>query len=209
MRLQEIAAESIERMKTMPRALESHRPALDPADVAREEMDRRLTRARVELPPRWRTVAPAEAAPDGSLFLHGTLGTGKTHRAVGLALAAAVLPDLQRLPRWCSTPLWLAETRSSFNGGQPARDHRHFTDTGLLIIDDLGVEKGSEWAQESIYCLIEAVYERETLCIITSNLSLSELSQRLGARISSRIAEMCAIEKMVGPDRRVEMARAR
>jgi DNA replication protein DnaC len=162
-----------------------------------------LERARRRFPAKWRDVEPAESAPARSVFLHGTVGTGKTHRAVALALACEAAAN------FCSVPLWLADTRRSFNGGEQTDDYRDLTASGLLVLDDLGVEKGSEWAQEYIYCLIEAIYEQQTVVLITSNLSLSELSKRLGPRIASRIAEMCDIEEMTGPDRRVETARGK
>ena len=198
-RASEIARESLERIKAMPRP--EPEPARDMSDDRRYMVEQSF---RHVFPARWLGIEPTEPLERG-LYLSGNVGTGKTHVAVGHAKATGLLRG--STPMWCSTPLWLAETRASYNGGEAAKDYRDFIRTRLLVIDDLGVEKGSEWAQESIYCLIEAAYESETLCIITSNLSLSDLSRRLGARIASRIAEMCDIRRMDGGDRRVSMAR--
>ncbi|TSC64535.1 MAG: DNA replication protein DnaC [Microgenomates group bacterium Gr01-1014_93] len=74
---------------------------------------------------------------------------------------------------------------------------------GTVIIDDLGVEKNSEWVSETLYTIINERYENELPTILISNLSLQELSGKIDDRIVSRIAEMCTIKKIEGEDRRL------
>jgi hypothetical protein len=73
-----------------------------------------------------------------------------------------------------------------------------------LILDDIGTEKPSEWAQQNIFLIIDRRYETLRQTIFTSNLSLDELSERLGDRITSRIAEMCKVIELKGKDRRIK-----
>jgi len=73
----------------------------------------------------------------------------------------------------------------------------------VFILDDIGVEKVSEFVEEFMYMLINTQYEKVYPVVITSNLSLSELAEKLGDRIVSRIKEMCEIIKLEGEDQRL------
>lgn len=77
-------------------------------------------------------------------------------------------------------------------------------DPQILILDDVGSEKVSDWTIETLYHLINDRYENNKPTIITSNLSLKELAEKVGDRIPSRIAEMCEVIKIEGKDRRIE-----
>lgn len=66
----------------------------------------------------------------------------------------------------------------------------------LLVLDDLGVNKSSEWANEVLYNILNYRYEYMKKTIITSNKSIQELSEQFGDdRITSRIQRMCEIVK--------------
>lgn len=73
----------------------------------------------------------------------------------------------------------------------------------VFILDDIGVEKPTEFVEEVLYLLINAQYEKEYPMLITSNLKLSELGDRLGLRIASRIKEMCELIELTGKDKRI------
>jgi len=74
---------------------------------------------------------------------------------------------------------------------------------GTVIIDDLGVEKNSEWVSATLYTIINGRYENELPTILISNLSLVGLSGKIDDRIVSRISEMCIVKKIEGEDRRL------
>lgn len=62
---------------------------------------------------------------------------------------------------------------------------------GLLVLDDLGAEKPSEWVRERLFEIIDQRYNDCTPIIITTNADIQELRQRLGDRICDRIRSMC------------------
>ena len=74
----------------------------------------------------------------------------------------------------------------------------------ILIIDDLGVEKFTDWSIENLYQLVDMRYKKMLPTIFISNLSLKDLSSKVGDRITSRIAEMSEIIRFAGKDRRLE-----
>lgn len=73
----------------------------------------------------------------------------------------------------------------------------------VFVLDDIGVEKVSEFVEEFMYLLINSQYEKVYPMVITSNLPLSALAERLGDRIVSRIKEMCEILEIEGEDKRL------
>lgn len=75
----------------------------------------------------------------------------------------------------------------------------------LIVLDDIGAEKASEFVEEFFYLLINTRYENVHPMIFTSNLPLSALAERIGDRIVSRIKEMCEIVKIDGNDRRLKL----
>ena len=69
----------------------------------------------------------------------------------------------------------------------------------LLIIDDLGTERNTEYSMELIYSIIDDRYVNRKPMIVTTNLSLTELNNptdRVHDRVFSRILNMCAPVKV-------------
>jgi DNA replication protein DnaC len=135
-----------------------------------------------------------------SLLLLGAVGTGKTYQAFG-AIRALALSGA-----YCS---WLATTCADMygrlrpgNGVDGEREFRAFADARLLLLDDLGAAKTSEWTEEVIYRLINHRYEHEMPTLITSNEGPDRLKAALGYRVASRLAEMTQRVILTGPDRR-------
>lgn len=77
----------------------------------------------------------------------------------------------------------------------------------LLALDDLGMERPTDWAKETITRLIDARTMRGLPTIITSNYRLGQLRDIWGGvegdRLVSRIAGSCERVEMSGPDRRM------
>lgn len=124
-----------------------------------------------------------------NLYIHGPCGTGKSHLAVSVwrkffegkrSCAVYRQPDIMRL----------------FRGREADEEFtllKFFDDYRCLVIDDLGVGKSTEFANQILYEIIErrANAMRNGL-IITSNLSLDEFAQKAGDdRLPSRIMGLC------------------
>ena len=79
-----------------------------------------------------------------------------------------------------------------------------------ILLDDFGVERGTEYAQEQIFSIVDARYRAKRPTIITTNLSLHDLEnpQNLSySRIFDRILEMCPVRLCVsGASRRAGLA---
>ncbi|MFD0377287.1 ATP-binding protein [Streptomyces sp. NPDC127112] len=135
-----------------------------------------------------------------SLLIVGPTGTGKTHQAYGAVrslLAAGV-----RL-RWEAVTAADLYARLRPRPGLDAERELHtLARCPLLVLDDLGAAKGSEWAEELTYRLINHRYEYLRPTVLTTNLAIDDLRTALGDRVASRLSEMTHRVILGGPDRR-------
>lgn len=154
----------------------------------------------------------------GNIVLYGNTGCGKTHLAVAM-MRKAIIADINRVlelkwvnriqpqiltTRFIPAPELLLEIRQSFRDDSTTSEAdviKKYCDAGLLVLDDLGSEKTSEYSITTLYIIIDR-RDRELLpTIITTNLSQKEVEEKLGARIASRLAGMKNI-KINMPDYR-------
>ncbi len=116
--------------------------------------------------------------------LTGPYGCGKTH------LAAAIAHELaSQLRLYVATvPDMLDELRSGYEAGaaesyhalmQRLRDHEE-----LLVLDDLGTENRTPWADEKLFQILNHRWMHRRLTIITTNSDLSRMDGRIASRIS-------------------------
>lgn len=147
--------------------------------------------------------------PEKGLYIHGDVGSGKTHIAHGIAHRSLTKENPLRVRFYNFTEL-LRIVRESYSQKfesyyeNPLNMLLDFT--GLLIVDDVGAEKATDWVQEKLYEIVNTRYEEQLITIFTSNLSIQELADRVGDRIVSRIVEMCSVIELRGEDRRMEKA---
>ena len=79
----------------------------------------------------------------------------------------------------------------------------------LLIIDDFGMERGTEYALEQIYNIVDSRYRSRKPLIVTTNLTLDEIrhpQDTAHARIYDRLLEMCVPVSCIGMNFRQETA---
>lgn len=155
----------------------------------------------------WAVRAANDIRTAGFLLLTGTFGTGKTHQAYG-ALRHIAEAGPKRFELIATTaPDMYGTLRPSGVTGGPEAELRRLVRVPLLLLDDLGTEKISEWTEEATYRLLNERYNECLPLIVTSNYPARQtkgvdLADRLGERIASRLAEMTTVVEMNGPDRR-------
>jgi DNA replication protein DnaC len=136
------------------------------------------------------------------LWLHGTVGTGKTTLAMLVSRAAL---DAGRAVAIYSLPRLLAEIRATFESpgeGSYVSFLDRLAAVDLLHIDDVGAEKTSEWVLEQLYAIVNARYEEERSIVITTNLERDALAAQITERTVSRLEEMCTLVPLFGEDAR-------
>lgn len=136
-----------------------------------------------------------------NIYIHGGVGTGKTHIAYALAKKHDEVTQWTRF--WNVTEL-LYEIRRDFNREDGKKADYLLDFSGLLILDDIGAEKPTEFVAETLYMIVNNRYNNLWPTIFTSNLSLADLAERIGDRTASRIAEMCQVFNLAGVDRRLK-----
>ena len=102
-------------------------------------------------------------------------------------------------------PQFLNDIRKSYDNPTPDFEEKleMVNNCKLLIIDDIGAEKFSEWVREQLVCIINQRSTHKLSTIYTSNLSLEGLADRLGDdRISSRIRGSVKEIHLTGGDKR-------
>lgn len=140
------------------------------------------------------------------LLLWGDVGTGKSF--VAACIANALLE--------AGTPVLMTNFSKILNQmGALYSDERYqyiasLSNFSLLIIDDLGIERNTEYALEQVYAVIDERYKSGLPVIITTNLTINELRNPADvahARIYSRVLEMCTPVHVGGSDRRRAIGR--
>ncbi len=123
--------------------------------------------------------------PTGWLFLTGKFGCGKTHLAAAIAneVIQKGIPTL-----FLTVPDLLDWLRSSFMGDDPSFDERFYEirEIPLLILDDLGTQNSTPWAEEKLFQIINHRYLNRLPTVITSNLDAVEIDERISSRINDR-----------------------
>lgn len=143
------------------------------------------------------------------LFLTGGVGSGKTY--LSCSIARELLLN-GKYVIFITVPKLLQRIRESFNreeGITEGKIIKRLSNIEYLILDDLGTEKRSDFSLDRLYLIINNRYENRKSLIITSNLSLQEISEKIHDRIASRIAEMCKIVRFPEVDLRIELKKER
>ncbi len=158
---------------------------------------------------------------ESGLYIVGPCGTGKTHYLSALMREKILSthgnrsyhltyyynrPESSDYPRFISIPDLLLKIRSTFSDDSTTEEEiiERYSNIGILMLDDIGSEKPTEWVLQTLYLIIDHRYRELKETYITSNLSLDQLAARLSDRIASRIAGMCKVLKLDGKDRRIE-----
>lgn len=138
------------------------------------------------------------ADPKGWLIFFGGYGSGKTHLAAaianevverGQAVLFVVVPDL------------LDYLRATFSPNSPVGFDERFEEVRsapLLILDDLGTQSSTAWAQEKLFQILNHRYNARLPTVITSNQSLEEIDVRIRSRMMD--SNLVVIMPIMAPD---------
>jgi len=147
------------------------------------------------------TAREYAANPRGWLILRGGYGCGKTHLAAAIAnyrvahsqpALFVVVPDL------------LDYLRATYSPGSPVRyDDRFETvrTAPLLILDDLGTQSTTSWAQEKLFQIFNYRYNAQLPTVITTNCALEDIDERLRSRMVD--PSLCQIHTIKARDFRM------
>ena len=168
-------------------------------------------------------------AAEKGLLLMGPSGVGKTH------LGVAALKELIRRGHgglFCDYRELLKEIQASYNPASESTEMgilEPIRSVEILVLDDLGASKPSAWVLDIIGLVLNARYNERRVTILTSNyfdeptggaepvrsptgqrVALREdtLADRIGARMRSRLFEMCRTVEVSAPDFRREVRQA-
>jgi DNA replication protein DnaC len=211
--LPEIAAEMLARRGLDPDAPTIEPPPFDPVAYRLEQAElalativpNRFLGATVDNPrvAAWVGQFIADRSSCGSLLLTGTRGTGKTHLAFA-ALRAVALDAAERGGRIA----YRVTTHPDFNHLlRPKSDGSHeyaldpFAEADLLVFDDLGAGKQTDWTADSLHRLVDRRWSDNLPTIYTTNLAPDDLTAAVGQRIVSRVFDSTRV-LLTGDDRR-------
>lgn len=136
------------------------------------------------------------------LLLYGDVGCGKSFAAACIANALidrgvpCMMTNFSRI---------INRLQESFDGRQKYIDNLIRFD--LLVIDDMAVERNSEYVWENIMNIVDSRYRSGLPMIVTTNLTINELADPTDIRrkrVYSRLKEMCVPLEVTGSDRRTK-----
>lgn len=124
------------------------------------------------------------------LILSGNVGTGKTHLAA--AIADYIVRETEYTAVFRSLHSILQAIKSTYGGDSGFTESevmQLFTSPDLLIIDEVGATKSSEFELATLFAIINTRYENKTPTVVVTNLEASELRRAIGDRCTDRLRE--------------------
>ncbi|MFF7880968.1 ATP-binding protein [Streptomyces sp. NPDC020794] len=158
----------------------------------------------------WADRAAANYRKAGFLVLTGPIGTGKTHQAYGALRRIAETGPVRFEMIATTAPDMYGRLRPGGSDKGTEHELKRLGKIPLLLLDDLGTEKLSEFTEEATTRLVNERYNECLPLIITTNFPVRapsgdvspDLVTRLGDRLASRLAQTATVVHLDGPDLR-------
>jgi DNA replication protein DnaC len=146
---------------------------------------------------------------NNGLIFHGNVGTGKTYLAA--CIANKVIEDYQIRVKMRNITQIINDIEKRGFDIDKNDYYRKLSSVSLLILDDFGIERNTEYVNEMVYQIINTRYESKKPTIISTNIPLGLIMDGSNdidkERIYSRLREMCIPVKIAGKDMRREIGR--
>ena len=122
---------------------------------------------------------------NGWLLLMGGYGSGKTHLAAAIA-HEVVSMGIETL--FLTVPDLLDWLRTSYSSDETNYETRfeEIRNIRFLVLDDLGTQNATPWAKEKLFQIINHRYIQRLPTLITTNLPLSQIDERISSRLRDR-----------------------
>jgi len=188
------------------------------ARIPERYRDCNLTNYRPQDPSQERAKAVARrfvtefGAVEVGLLITGPVGVGKTHLAVAILLELIDTMGVKAV--FCDFTDLLSRIQATFSKGSDESEDdvlQIYREADLLVLDELGARRPTDWARDVLYGLLNTRYNRKRLTIITTNFEDrpqkpgdETLELRIGTAVRSRLFEMCRLVEMGGKDFRRE-----
>jgi len=146
---------------------------------------------------------------NNGLIFHGNVGTGKTYLAA--CIANKIIEDYKIRVKMRNIPQIINDIEKGGFDIDKNDYYRKLSSVSLLILDDFGIERNTEYVNEMVYQIINTRYESKKPTIISTNIPLGVIMNGSNdidkERIYSRLREMCIPVKIAGKDIRTELGR--
>lgn len=126
-----------------------------------------------------------------NLYLFGPYGCGKTGLAI--CVLRARLEGLEAALFWTMPDLFM-RIKATYEASREESENdliERLSSVPLLVLDDIGTEKPSEWQREKLYQILNRRMNEDLETVFTSNMTPYELEAHVGERIVERIEFRC------------------
>ncbi|MBN1583050.1 MAG: ATP-binding protein [Anaerolineae bacterium] len=122
--------------------------------------------------------------PKGWLIFRGGYGCGKTHLAVAIA---SYRIEMRHPALFIVVPDLLDYLRATYSPNSPVRYDERFEEIRshpLLILDDLGTQSNTPWADEKLFQIFNFRYNARLPTVVTTNCELEDIEERIRSRLN-------------------------
>lgn len=133
-------------------------------------------------------------------LLYGPVGIGKTYSAAALAMAT----EHPYYTAWVPVVRYFEDMRRRMDGVEVSLPN--IRRARLIVLDDLGKERPSEWTFERFFDLLDEAWNRNVRLIVTSNLHPDKLKLHMSEASYDRLVALTTCVPMEGESRRHEAA---